>query len=280
MECPQAKELLSQYLDDMLEPQEKAQLEQHLEACSACKDKLAQLKRYAGTMAALPKVKAPADFLEKVQERIERRSEFESVIRGFFKPSPMKTKVAALAMVMFAMIAVYKMIAPEFTAYKLSPAVEKRKALGSTASEEVFKSTAPVVADAAPRAESRAFTAEKEAVSAYSDTLGLTASAAANAVELQATLTALDAQGRVLSLNEVIDVVTRIIGSVEGQLIELTRDSDNQARFTFKIPAIAYPAVVKQLEQLAAVSAAPDAPAVDQGWVEVILSLIRPLVVE
>jgi len=114
MDCLKARGLLSAYIDNMLEPQEKAQLERHVSKCVSCAAELAELKRYAQTMAALPGVKAPGDFLKKVHERIERRSEFESVIRGFFKPSAARTKAVVLVVTVMAMIGVYRVISPQF----------------------------------------------------------------------------------------------------------------------------------------------------------------------
>ncbi|OGX28234.1 MAG: hypothetical protein A3F87_04780 [Omnitrophica WOR_2 bacterium RIFCSPLOWO2_12_FULL_51_24] len=55
-------------------------------------------EEYLKQMSSLPKVKAPEDFLEKVHERIERRSAFEKIMRTLFVPVKVKVPLEVAAM--------------------------------------------------------------------------------------------------------------------------------------------------------------------------------------
>ena len=55
-------------------------------------------EEYLKQMSALPKVKAPEDFLKKVHERIERRSAFEKIMRALFVPVKIKVPLEVAAM--------------------------------------------------------------------------------------------------------------------------------------------------------------------------------------
>ncbi|MFA5339772.1 MAG: hypothetical protein WC317_06485 [Candidatus Omnitrophota bacterium] len=55
-------------------------------------------EEYLKRMNALPKVKAPEDFLQKVHERIERRSAFEKIMRALFVPVKIKVPLELAAM--------------------------------------------------------------------------------------------------------------------------------------------------------------------------------------
>ncbi|MDD4879375.1 MAG: hypothetical protein PHR22_02830 [Candidatus Omnitrophica bacterium] len=55
-------------------------------------------EEYLKQMSALPKVKAPEDFLQKVRERIERRSAFEKIMRALFVPVKIKVPLELAAM--------------------------------------------------------------------------------------------------------------------------------------------------------------------------------------
>lgn len=98
MECRQAKEMLSPYIDDELGAAERAALEEHLAWCEACRSELEALRKISeGLKGIYQEVKAPPDFLKKLMKRIEEieREKASSSVwdrlaawgRGYLKPA-------------------------------------------------------------------------------------------------------------------------------------------------------------------------------------------------
>jgi anti-sigma factor RsiW len=292
MNCRKAQEELSAYVDDMLLPEEKKELEQHIAACGSCKLQLAQLRLYAKTMAGLPKVKAPGDFLKKVNERIARRSDFESVIRGFFKPSANKTRAGAVLVTIVAVFAIYKVVALQFSVFKGEPAKVARleqkadSAGGSGITyEEQYKMPAPVAVESAvapvtaesalaPAADTMQLAARQEFTAGRAVSMEKAAMPEASApIRIHAKLNAIDPDGSAVSLERAIDMITLNVLDASGLMKEVIKAVDNQARFKFTIPADAYSPFVKGLEQIAAVQA-PDSSSVrGSGSIDVDLTL-------
>jgi hypothetical protein len=90
MKCPDAKERLSAYIDNMLDKKEAQELISHLESCSVCKQELVFMKKCIDEMSQLAQINAPNDFQKNVFERIHRRSEFERLMRKAFSPAHKK----------------------------------------------------------------------------------------------------------------------------------------------------------------------------------------------
>lgn len=114
MECIKIKELLSEYIDGTLDEQRKALVEGHLATCKACSKELVSLKAYAKQMASLKRTEAPEDFLKSVHERIERRFQFEKIVRALFFPARIKIplEVTAIAATVVLAIFVFKVVEP------------------------------------------------------------------------------------------------------------------------------------------------------------------------
>ncbi|MDY7032631.1 MAG: zf-HC2 domain-containing protein [Thermodesulfobacteriota bacterium] len=90
MECSGIKDLLSEYIDDVLDSQTKAEIDQHLFTCEACSGDLASMKALVEKLRSLAPVKAPDDFLEKLHERMEPRMSFKKAMRILFIPGRIK----------------------------------------------------------------------------------------------------------------------------------------------------------------------------------------------
>lgn len=75
--CEQIEPMLSAYLDDELDPQERAEVERHLDRCAGCARELDELRGvvHAAEELAAPSVDDAAwdAFLDKVYNRLERR---------------------------------------------------------------------------------------------------------------------------------------------------------------------------------------------------------------
>ena len=108
MNCTQIRELLSEYMDGMLDKETTGLVEKHLETCKDCREELASLRAISEELGSLEAVEAPADFLKKVHERIEQRSRVSRVIRSLFVPTRFKipfqlATAAAMAVLVFSL---------------------------------------------------------------------------------------------------------------------------------------------------------------------------------
>jgi hypothetical protein len=77
MNCEQAEELLSAYLDDALEPGLSEQVRAHLETCEHCRDVLEDYRRLDAELATAPMV-APDDSL---RDRLFSSDEYKALLR-------------------------------------------------------------------------------------------------------------------------------------------------------------------------------------------------------
>lgn len=73
MDRDQARELLSEYLDGELEPEERAALEEHLAGDKVLRDELDALRQTLHVLTALPQETPPEDFLQKVRTKLKRQ---------------------------------------------------------------------------------------------------------------------------------------------------------------------------------------------------------------
>lgn len=115
MDCRQVTELLSAYVDDALDPVTKVEVEEHLAGCPTCPAELASLRTYLEAMSSLPPVRAPADFLTSVHERLEQPGLVKRFLAWLF--FPVKTKLpfemAGLVAASLLVVLLYHGTAPE-----------------------------------------------------------------------------------------------------------------------------------------------------------------------
>ena len=115
MECYQIKELLTEYIDGMLDSQTLTTVEEHLHKCGGCNEEYLSLKALVNELGYLETVKAPKDFLKKTHERIEAGSWFDRIKRLLFFPARIKVPVelTALATTAVLVFIIFNMVQPE-----------------------------------------------------------------------------------------------------------------------------------------------------------------------
>ena len=91
MGCDDVKERLSEYVDDLLDGEAGAELEEHLSTCTACQQELASLRALVHELGSLRPMEPPADFLDQLHERLAQCSWVSKILRILFVP--MGTKV-------------------------------------------------------------------------------------------------------------------------------------------------------------------------------------------
>jgi hypothetical protein len=102
-ECPQIRQLLSEYIDGVLEAPEMTAITKHLQGCLHCSRERDALKAVVTGLKDIPMVKAPDNFLEKVYEKIEKHSMLDR-IRDFFDLTRIGIPVEAAAFALTAVL--------------------------------------------------------------------------------------------------------------------------------------------------------------------------------
>src|SRR5215469_16149634 len=71
MNCEMAEENLSAYLDDMLDPPDRATIQSHLDGCNRCREVLDDYRRYDTLLVHLPRVAPPDELRARIFESPE-----------------------------------------------------------------------------------------------------------------------------------------------------------------------------------------------------------------
>ena len=107
MNCEEARESLSAYLDEALAPDERSLVDAHLEGCAECRRELAALR---GTVALLQRVepaRAPVGFVDRAVAAAQPRPWYRRVADAVLLPLSVKLPLEATAVVMVGLLAVY-----------------------------------------------------------------------------------------------------------------------------------------------------------------------------
>ena len=115
MKCSEIEERLDAYLENFLQSEERAAIEEHCAQCSRCRSALEDLKRTKEVLGKLDEVEPPAWLAEKVMARITAKEKSKGWLQRFFLPLHVKVPVQALAMALVVVISVYlyRSTAPE-----------------------------------------------------------------------------------------------------------------------------------------------------------------------
>lgn len=79
MDCTRLSHLLSAFIDDELDAEEKRQVRQHLISCKPCNDSLDQFKEIRCMLGRLESIKPSYDFSALVQEELHHSATIEFV---------------------------------------------------------------------------------------------------------------------------------------------------------------------------------------------------------
>src|SRR5947209_15248749 len=114
LKCPQARDLLSPYLDGAVTGMEMRALHEHLEDCAACLREYKSLRQTQQLLMSVGRVKEPADLGLKLRLAISReaamarhpryegfRLRVENTVRAFMVPA---TAGLACALLMFGLV--------------------------------------------------------------------------------------------------------------------------------------------------------------------------------
>ncbi|MGD2126906.1 MAG: zf-HC2 domain-containing protein, partial [Desulfobacteraceae bacterium] len=129
MKCSEIKALLSEYVDETLDTQTKALVDQHLSSCSDCQKELASLRALIKELGSLEAVEPPKDFLNQLHERLEQRSRFSRFIQSLFVPMRIKIPLQVASAAIMAIL-VFSILHVQQAEYKVAEAPVRLKEEG------------------------------------------------------------------------------------------------------------------------------------------------------
>ena len=106
--CQDIQADLSAYVDGELSPSQRADIEMHVASCPRCQANVAELKKLAAGVAALPKLQPAPRFLAEVRRKIAEGLEPAESISWqdyLFRPFWLKVPLEAVAVIVIAMFA-------------------------------------------------------------------------------------------------------------------------------------------------------------------------------
>ncbi|MGV8074536.1 MAG: zf-HC2 domain-containing protein [Syntrophobacteraceae bacterium] len=163
MDCSLVTELLSEYVDDVLDPSIKAHVEEHLAHCRTCTDELVCIRTYLHAMESLPGVPAPVDFLESLQERLEQPGLFKRLLTRLFYPMKLKIpfEVAGVVAASLLVVLLYRGVEPEKAQFSSSPPAPATSDMSAREAEKPKKDETPSVSTESPSGPEQTVLTEK-----------------------------------------------------------------------------------------------------------------------
>lgn len=90
MKCHDVKNILSEYIDGILEEDRASLIKEHLNLCADCKEEYEDLTKIIGRMNQMESLEVPESFQENVKSRLERSFSLKRLIKRFFFPVHIK----------------------------------------------------------------------------------------------------------------------------------------------------------------------------------------------
>ena len=108
MECQDIREKLSAYREEILPPEDRELVEQHLASCQACSTALYELNRVGEVIKNLKEVEPPPWMKQRIMARVREEAEHKrGLLHRLFYPLHIKVPLEALGTVLIAVLAVY-----------------------------------------------------------------------------------------------------------------------------------------------------------------------------
>ena len=107
MSCHDARERLSDLLDDALEAEARAQVDAHLAGCADCRRELDRLRATVSLLRAVERPQAPAGFVDRVLEAARPAPWYRRLLDWLAAVRLLRFPVEAAAVVLVASLAVY-----------------------------------------------------------------------------------------------------------------------------------------------------------------------------
>ncbi len=112
MKCRTVQNRLSEYIDGRLPAGLERPIEEHCASCDACAKELAFLRAYRTRMSSLPRKTSPADFLDKLNSRLDVPEPRRGIVRTLFHPARVKLPIEAAGLLAAAAL-VFVILLPD-----------------------------------------------------------------------------------------------------------------------------------------------------------------------
>jgi hypothetical protein len=116
MTCHEIENRLPAYLENLLPPEEKKNIEGHLASCSRCSRASEALKKAEEIVQDLTEVEPPPFFEQRIMSRVrEEAAQKQGILRKLFYPLYIKVPIQAFATLLVAVIvfSLYQTVEPE-----------------------------------------------------------------------------------------------------------------------------------------------------------------------
>jgi hypothetical protein len=132
MNCQRFETLLTDYIDETLDPHVRGAIDAHLDGCENCSLLVAEVRSLCTELAHFPEVSVPPSLVETIMERTSGKPQTHSLWGDYLVPAirPFLTQRYAFATIMiFAFLSfAVNLAGPEFSASSLSPSAIVAKA--------------------------------------------------------------------------------------------------------------------------------------------------------
>ncbi len=112
MKCRTVQKRLSEYVDGRAAAGIARSIEEHCASCDDCAKELAFLRSYRKSMSALQRKSAPADFLEKLNRRLDVPEPRRGIVRTLFHPAGVKLPLEAAGLLAAAAL-IFVILVPD-----------------------------------------------------------------------------------------------------------------------------------------------------------------------
>jgi Putative zinc-finger len=153
MSCHDAREWLSDLLDDALASEARAQVEAHLAGCAECRRELERLRATVSLLRAVERPLAPAGFVDRVLEAARPAPWYRRLLDWLAGVRLLRFPVEAVAVVLVASLAVYVFQGTPALRRAARPEISQDHLTGSSLSTEARTAAPPGVLDAGPNTE-------------------------------------------------------------------------------------------------------------------------------
>jgi hypothetical protein len=146
MNCKEAKQLFSDYLDRRLTLSRLALIREHIKICLACAGELEDLRETVALIGSLDEIEPAPDFLAQVNGKIDDGSIASRLRRWVFEPAGIKLPLEAAALFAVTTLALYVYHrSPQPFEDRLLLSRNSSESVGSALSEYALKRSVPSV---------------------------------------------------------------------------------------------------------------------------------------
>lgn len=101
------RDKISEYIDGMLSQEEASAVKAHLNRCPECMEEYEEMVKIIGHMNQMESLETPDTFVDKVHERLKKRSSLKRLVKGLFYPLRIKVPLELAGVAAAALLVIY-----------------------------------------------------------------------------------------------------------------------------------------------------------------------------